>query len=124
MFIRSVGLALCALSGWVVLTASGLGSQCSAPLGSGNSAASDPFWLQDITHQGSAPYSSDPSSYAVFRNVMDYGATGNGVTDDTDAINAAISDGNRCGDGCSSSTATPAVVFFPQGSVCMIHLEV
>lgn len=41
---------------------------------------------------------------------------GNGVTDDTAAINAAISDGGRCGEGCASSTTTPAVVYFPAGT--------
>lgn len=32
------------------------------------------FWLGDISHQGLAPYAG--SDYSVFRNVMDYGATG------------------------------------------------
>ena len=42
--------------------------------------------------------------------------TGDGVTDDTASINAAISSGNRCGPGpCASSTITPAVVYFPPG---------
>ena len=41
---------------------------------------------------------------------------GNGVTDDTAAINSAISDGSRCGQGCASSTTTPAVVYFPAGT--------
>jgi glucan 1,3-beta-glucosidase len=42
--------------------------------------------------------------------------TGDGVTDDTAAINNAISSGNRCGPGpCASSTITPAVVYFPPG---------
>jgi len=41
---------------------------------------------------------------------------GNGVTDDTAAINAAISAGGRCGQGCASSTTTPAVVYFPAGT--------
>jgi glucan 1,3-beta-glucosidase len=42
--------------------------------------------------------------------------TGDGVTDDTAAINTAISSGNRCGPGpCASSTITPAVVYFPPG---------
>ncbi|PCH43394.1 glycoside hydrolase family 55 protein [Wolfiporia cocos MD-104 SS10] len=108
--------ALGAILGTGVASVAGLGSLCSAPLVAGNSSASDPFWLQDITHQGTAPYSSDPSTYPVYRNVKDYGATGDGYTDDTDAINAAISYGNRCGQGCGSSTTTPAVVFFPQGT--------
>ncbi|KKY23875.1 putative exo-beta-glucanase exg0 [Phaeomoniella chlamydospora] len=47
---------------------------------------------------------------------MDYGATGDGTTDDTDAINSAISDGGRCGLGCDSSTVTPAIVYFPPGT--------
>jgi glucan 1,3-beta-glucosidase len=38
------------------------------------------------------------------------------VTDDTDAINKAISSGNRCGPQCNSSTTTPAIVYFPAGT--------
>jgi glucan 1,3-beta-glucosidase len=39
------------------------------------------------------------------------------VTDDTAAINAAISSGNRCGGyACIGSTITPAVVYFPPGT--------
>ncbi|KAI0930177.1 hypothetical protein AcV5_006960 [Taiwanofungus camphoratus] len=109
-------LLVVALWGSLVLTVTGLGSSCSAPLGAGNSTPSDPFWMQDITHQGTSAFNSDPSSYQVFRNVKDFGAAGDGTTDDTDAINNAISSGNRCGDGCGSSTVTPAVVFFPQGT--------
>lgn len=40
---------------------------------------------------------------------------GDGSTDDTEAINAAIRDGNRCGRGCDSSTITPAIIYFPAG---------
>ena len=39
-----------------------------------------------------------------------------GSTDDTAAINAAVSSGNRCGQGCDSSTITPALVYFPPGT--------
>ena len=40
-------------------------------------ATADPsYWLADIKHQGIAAFNSNPSSYTVFRNVMDYGATG------------------------------------------------
>jgi len=39
------------------------------------------------------------------------------VTDDSDAINLAISDGGRCGPFvCDSSTDTPAVVYIPSGT--------
>ncbi|GBE82055.1 Glucan 1,3-beta-glucosidase [Sparassis crispa] len=97
--------------------ASALGTACSTPLGGGTAAPGAPYWLQDITHQGTSPFNPDPSSYQVFRNVKDFGAVGDGVTDDTAAINNAISSGSRCGGGsCPSSTVTPAIVFFPQGT--------
>lgn len=43
-------------------------------------------------------------------------AQGDGVTDDTAAINNAILSGGRCGRLCTSSTLTPAVVYFPAGT--------
>lgn len=90
--------------------------------------------MQTIKRQGIAPYAANAADYKVFRNVKDYGAKGgectefyallaafdrsatDGKTDDTAAINAAIQDGNRCGQGCASTTTTPAVVFFPAGT--------
>ncbi|KAI8307653.1 Glucan 1,3-beta-glucosidase [Colletotrichum sp. SAR11_59] len=51
----------------------------------------------------------------IFRNVMDYGAKGDGVTDDTAAINKAIKDGKRCGEACNGSTTKNAIVYFPPG---------
>ncbi|KAI9831040.1 MAG: hypothetical protein M1819_005278 [Sarea resinae] len=77
------------------------------------SAGSD-YWLANIQRQGTVAFGN--SSYTIFRNVMDYGAAGDGVTDDTDAINSAISSGSRCGSGCDSSTTTPALVYFPPGT--------
>ncbi|ODQ49670.1 pectin lyase-like protein [Saitoella complicata NRRL Y-17804] len=74
------------------------------------------MWIQSITHNGTAAFNSNPSSYVVYRNVKDYGAVGDGVTDDTAAINKAISAGGRCGQGCSSSTIQPALVYFPGGT--------
>ena len=42
---------------------------------------------------------------------------GNGVSDDTAAINLAFSSGNRCGPKpCQSSTTSPAIVYFPAGT--------
>ncbi|EEB92195.1 hypothetical protein MPER_09333 [Moniliophthora perniciosa FA553] len=82
-----------------------LGTSCSAPLGLGTAAPEDPFWLEDIAHEGVAAFNPNPAEYQVFRNVKLYGAVGDGVHDDGPAINAAIAAGNRCGGGtCPSST--------------------
>ncbi|TEY82442.1 hypothetical protein BOTCAL_0029g00310 [Botryotinia calthae] len=75
------------------------------------------YWLEDIAHQGLAPFNFNDTSYQVFRNVKDFGAKGDGVTDDTVAINKAISSGGRCKPGdCQSTTTTPATVYFPAGT--------
>ena len=76
--------------------------------------AATTFWMETITQRGTAPYA--PADYKVWRNVKDYGAYGDGVHDDTAAINKAMSDGGRCGAGCPASTQFPATVYFPAGT--------
>ncbi|KAJ7636131.1 exo-beta-1,3-glucanase [Mycena polygramma] len=113
VFLTAMGMAF----GSAPLVSS-LGTSCTAPLGAGTAAPGDPFWMQSIKHQGLSAFNANPSSYQVFRNVKDFGAKGDGVTDDTAAINLAISTGSRCGGTpvCKSSTLTPAVVYFPKGT--------
>ncbi|KAH8658833.1 pectate lyase superfamily protein-domain-containing protein [Tricladium varicosporioides] len=95
------------------LTASGLPS----PAPQATTPAAGSYWLSSITRQGTVAYGA--SGYQVFRNVKDFGAKGDGTTDDTAAINSAISLGDRCVNGvtvCNSSTVTPALVYFPPGT--------
>lgn len=74
-----------------------------------------PYWLSQIKRQGKIAYGNN-ASYVIWRNVKDYGAKGDGMTDDSDAINNATADGNRCGLGCDSQTTTPAIIYFPPGT--------
>jgi glucan 1,3-beta-glucosidase len=48
------------------------------------------FWLPNVPHQGTSPFLEDSSDYVVYRNVKDFGAKGDGSTDDSAAFNAAI----------------------------------
>ncbi|MCJ1274617.1 hypothetical protein MMC21_002414 [Puttea exsequens] len=82
---------------------------------SANANAVSSYWLASIQRQGAVPFGGD-SNYKIFRNVKDYGAKGDGTTDDTKAINSAVTDGNRCGQSCDSSTTTPALLYFPPGT--------
>ncbi|KAL2065578.1 hypothetical protein VTL71DRAFT_3248 [Oculimacula yallundae] len=92
-------------------------SSTSKALPATTSGPSAPYWLEQIKHQGISPFNSNPANYQVFRNVKDFGAKGDGVTDDTNAINNAMKSGSRCAPGsCQSTTTTPAIVYFPAGT--------
>lgn len=87
------------------------------PTSSGVSGSCASYWLENVKHQGVASFNPNPGNYTIFRNVKDFGARGDGVTDDTAAIQRAVTDGNRCGpSACESSTNTPAIVYFPEGN--------
>ncbi|TFK19765.1 glucan 1,3-beta-glucosidase [Coprinopsis marcescibilis] len=90
--------------------------QAGTPLGDGLAKADDPWWMETIKHQGTSPTNPDPAGYRPFRNVKDFGAIGDGLHDDTNAINRAIAEQGRCGLGCNSSTVSPAIVYFPRGT--------
>ncbi|KAH8812142.1 pectate lyase superfamily protein-domain-containing protein [Xylogone sp. PMI_703] len=78
-------------------------------------AAAGSYWMGSLARKGTVPWGDDPS-YVVFRNVLDYGAVGDGVTDDTKAITKAMTDGKRCGEKCNGSTTKNAIVYFPPGT--------
>ncbi|KAI9148707.1 glucan 1,3-beta-glucosidase precursor [Paramyrothecium foliicola] len=49
------------------------------------------------------------------QNVQDYGADPHGTIDATEAINAAIMDGDRCGMKCGNTFTLGALIYFPGG---------
>lgn len=73
------------------------------------------YWMQHLARKGRVPWGSDPS-YTVFRNVRDYGAVGDGITDDTEAIKFALLDGQRCAANCNGATTKNAIVYLPPGT--------
>ncbi|PGH12173.1 hypothetical protein AJ79_04468 [Helicocarpus griseus UAMH5409] len=75
----------------------------------------DTFWMEDIQRKGTWPFGNDPS-FKVFRNVKDYGAVGDGVTDDTAAIRRAVEDTGTCGARCNGATTKNAIIYFPAGT--------
>lgn len=73
------------------------------------------YWLPALASLGKAPFNNQ-SNYTVFRDVTTYGASPAGDVDATEAINAAIQDGNRCGLECGGSFTQPAIIYFPPGT--------
>lgn len=98
--------------------------------------ATSTFWMDGITHGEVGLYTSRVfrnladfmqmplagDGYQFYRNVQDFGAMGDGVTDDTEAINRAVSYSSssnsteRCGQSCGSTSVYGALVFFPVSS--------
>ncbi|KAE8399665.1 pectate lyase superfamily protein-domain-containing protein [Aspergillus pseudonomiae] len=81
----------------------------------------DNYWLSSLGSHGQSPFAQ--SGYQFFRNVKDFGAVGDGVTDDTAAINRAVTafsssdhTNSRCGKDCGSTSTGGAVVYFPAGT--------
>ncbi|KAK8091314.1 glucan 1- 3-beta-glucosidase [Apiospora phragmitis] len=75
------------------------------PTNSARSTSSS-YWLTKLGPLGS-----------FFRNVVDdYKADNSGNTDTTEAINAAIQDGSRCGKDCGNTCTKGAIIYFPPGT--------
>ncbi|KAK3505264.1 pectate lyase superfamily protein-domain-containing protein [Neurospora crassa] len=87
-------------------------------------ASTGTYWMQGLDRKGTIDRPDlQRSSFlnqevqAIFRNVLDYGAVGDGITDDTKAINRAMgTNSTRCGKGCNGSTTKNAIVYFPPGT--------
>ncbi|KFX87604.1 hypothetical protein V490_08138, partial [Pseudogymnoascus sp. VKM F-3557] len=76
-------------------------------------AADSSYWLPQLAGEGNQPIAG--SDYKFYRNVKDYGATGGGEDDDTEAINAAVEFGERCGEKCGNTFSQGAIIYFPPG---------
>ncbi|GAB7356620.1 hypothetical protein MBLNU459_g7342t1 [Dothideomycetes sp. NU459] len=73
------------------------------------------YWLEYLAGQALSPQS--PQEWIVFRNVKAYGAKGDGISDDTWAINLAITDREPCGStSCSQTSNRFSVIYFPAGT--------
>jgi hypothetical protein len=72
------------------------------------------YWLPKLVGHGKQPIAG--GDYRFYRDVTEYGAKGDGTTDDAEAINAAIQDGNRCGQECGNTFSQGAIIYFPVSS--------
>ncbi|KAL2361748.1 hypothetical protein RJZ56_005363 [Blastomyces dermatitidis] len=72
------------------------------------------YWLPKLAPLGKQPIAG--KDYEFYRDVVEYGADNTGKEDATEAINAAIKDGNRCGLECGNTFAQGAIIYFPPGT--------
>ncbi|KAI1136588.1 glycoside hydrolase family 55 protein [Hypoxylon sp. FL0543] len=77
------------------------------------------YWYESVTHNGISPFIPNGTDWPVFRNVKTtFGAKGDGVTDDSDALQNAINAGNSFAQRNTNSLGTtgqPAIVYLPKG---------
>ncbi|KAM7192998.1 Exo-beta-1,3-glucanase [Rhypophila sp. PSN 637] len=73
------------------------------------------YWLPSLAPLGKQPLAGS-SSYVFYRDVTKYGASNKGDVDVTEAINAAIQDGDRCGMECGNTFSQGAIIYFPPGT--------
>ncbi|KAH7091009.1 hypothetical protein BKA62DRAFT_676926 [Auriculariales sp. MPI-PUGE-AT-0066] len=78
-----------------------------AQSGTKSSSSSAPSWISSLPSRGNSPLAPNAATYKVRKSVKDYGAKGDGKTDDTAAINAAVYDQG------SASALTPLLLCFP-----------
>jgi glucan 1,3-beta-glucosidase len=78
------------------------------------------FWYESITHNGNSPFIPDGANWVVHRNVKtQFGARGDGTTDDSTAFQNAINAGNSFAPRNQNklgTTGQPAVIYVPQGT--------
>ncbi|KAL2198358.1 pectate lyase superfamily protein-domain-containing protein, partial [Corynascus similis CBS 632.67] len=72
------------------------------------------YWLPSLAPLGKQPLAG--SDYVFYRDVTEYGASNKGDVDVSEAINAAIQDGDRCGMECGNTFHLGAIIYFPAGT--------